>query len=198
MHPRRAFVEGFTLHIGQRATLMPMAGARAYGMLIALTHHDIAQLYAAPGLQHYLPEAVLAHTYGRPGRSSPLLQPCGATECLRAESWVCSPTQSCTSGTWFPCRVCCVHSIERVTSEQSLMRSVLPCGWAWWGHAGVYPRAQRLTTHWSRRRGSAGWIGVQRATRRRSAVAPGARLISIPLGRCLRYRVDNPVNIADK
>jgi hypothetical protein len=62
MHPRRAFVEGFTLRIGQRATLMPTAGARAYGMLIALTHHDIAQLYAAPGLQHYLPEAVLAHT----------------------------------------------------------------------------------------------------------------------------------------
>jgi hypothetical protein len=62
MHPRRAFVEGFTLRIGQRATLVPTAGARAYGMLIALSHHEVAQLYAAPGLQHYLPEAVLAHT----------------------------------------------------------------------------------------------------------------------------------------
>jgi hypothetical protein len=62
MHPRRAFVEGFTLRIGQRATLIPTAGARAYGMLIALTHHEIAQLYSAMGLQHYLPEAVLAHT----------------------------------------------------------------------------------------------------------------------------------------
>jgi hypothetical protein len=62
MHPRHAFVEGFTLRIGQRATLVPTAGARAYGMLIALTHHDIAQLYTAPGLQHYLPEAVLART----------------------------------------------------------------------------------------------------------------------------------------
>ena len=62
MHARRAFVEGFTLRIGQRATLMPTAGARVYGMLMALTHHDIAQLYAAPGLQHYLPEAVLAQT----------------------------------------------------------------------------------------------------------------------------------------
>ena len=61
MHARRAFVEGFTLRIGQRATLVP-AGARAYGMLMALTHHDIAQQHAAPGLQHYLPEAVLAHT----------------------------------------------------------------------------------------------------------------------------------------
>lgn len=59
---RRAFVDGFALRIGQRATLMPTAGARAYGMLMALTHHEIAQLYAVPGLQHYLPEAVLAHT----------------------------------------------------------------------------------------------------------------------------------------
>jgi hypothetical protein len=62
MHPRRAFVEGFTLRIGQRATLVPTAGARAYGMLMALSHQEVAQLYAAPGLQHYLPEAVLAHT----------------------------------------------------------------------------------------------------------------------------------------
>jgi hypothetical protein len=62
MQARPAFVEGFTLRIGQRATLVPTAGARAYGMLMALTHRDMAQLYTAPGLQHYLPEAVLAHT----------------------------------------------------------------------------------------------------------------------------------------
>src|ERR1700752_1762386 len=62
MHARRAFVEGFTLRIGQRPTLIPMVGARAYGMLIALTHHEITQLYAAPGLQHYRPEGGLAHT----------------------------------------------------------------------------------------------------------------------------------------
>src|SRR5213594_2873122 len=62
MTARRAFVEGFTLRIGRRATLIPMAGARAYGMLMALTHQEIAQLYAAPGLQHYLPEAVSAMT----------------------------------------------------------------------------------------------------------------------------------------
>jgi hypothetical protein len=61
-HARRAFVEGFTLRIGQRGTLVPTAGARAYGMLMALTHHDIAQLYATLGLQHDRPEAVLAQT----------------------------------------------------------------------------------------------------------------------------------------
>ena len=36
-NPRRAFVDDFELCIGQRATLVPSAGARAYGMLFALT-----------------------------------------------------------------------------------------------------------------------------------------------------------------
>ena len=58
--PRRAYVEGFGLRIGWRATLVPQAGARAYGMLIALTHAELERLYAAPGLEHYRPEAVLA------------------------------------------------------------------------------------------------------------------------------------------
>jgi hypothetical protein len=62
VHARRAFVEGFTLRIGERATLIPAAGARAYGMLMALTHQDVALLYAAPGLEQYRPEAVLAQT----------------------------------------------------------------------------------------------------------------------------------------
>lgn len=62
MNARRAFVDGFALHVGQRAALIPKSGARAYGMLIALTHHEITQLYAAPGLNQYLPEAVLAQT----------------------------------------------------------------------------------------------------------------------------------------
>jgi hypothetical protein len=59
------------LRIGHRATLVPMAGARAYGMLMALTHHDIAQLYAAPGLEHYRPEAVFAQTMD--GKTVPAL-----------------------------------------------------------------------------------------------------------------------------
>jgi hypothetical protein len=59
MNPRRAYLEGFALRIGRRATLVPSAGARAYGMLFALTHADIDRLYAAPGLEPYRPEAVL-------------------------------------------------------------------------------------------------------------------------------------------
>ena len=58
---RRAYVDGFALRIGQRATLVPEPNARAYGMLTALGHDDVARLYAAPGLEHYRPEAVLVH-----------------------------------------------------------------------------------------------------------------------------------------
>jgi hypothetical protein len=42
------------------AALLPSVGARAYGMLIALTYPELERLYAAPGLEHYRPEAVLA------------------------------------------------------------------------------------------------------------------------------------------
>jgi hypothetical protein len=59
---RRAYVVDFALRIGQRATLVPLPGARAYGMLIALTHAELERLYSAPGLQDYRPEAVVAHT----------------------------------------------------------------------------------------------------------------------------------------
>jgi hypothetical protein len=59
-NPRRAYVDDFALRIGARATLIPAAGARAYGMLIALTHAELERLYAAPGLEDYRAEAVLA------------------------------------------------------------------------------------------------------------------------------------------
>jgi hypothetical protein len=61
-NPRRAFVEDFALRIGQRATLVPSSGFRAYGMLFALTHPELDRLYAAPGLDAYRPEAVLVRT----------------------------------------------------------------------------------------------------------------------------------------
>jgi len=59
-NPRRAYVAGFALRIGLRATLVPAPGARAYGMLIALTQPELDRLYGAAGLEHYHPEAVLA------------------------------------------------------------------------------------------------------------------------------------------
>ncbi len=61
VNPRRAYVDGYALRIGQRATLVRAAGARAYGMVFALTHDELDRLYAGPGLEGYLPEAILAH-----------------------------------------------------------------------------------------------------------------------------------------
>jgi hypothetical protein len=61
INPRRAYVEGFALRIGQRATLVPSAGVRVYGMLFTLTHPELDRLYAAPGLEQYRPEALLVH-----------------------------------------------------------------------------------------------------------------------------------------
>jgi len=58
---RRAYVTDFALRIGQRATLVPSPGARAYGMLISLTHAELERLYGGPGLEDYRPEAVIAH-----------------------------------------------------------------------------------------------------------------------------------------
>ena len=58
-NPRRAFVEDFQVRIGRRATLTPCLGARAYGVVFALTQAEIARLYAAPGLEAYYPEALL-------------------------------------------------------------------------------------------------------------------------------------------
>ena len=59
-NPRRAYVAGFALRIGQRATLVPSPGGRAFGMVVALTHAELEKLYGAPGLEHYRPEAVIA------------------------------------------------------------------------------------------------------------------------------------------
>ncbi len=63
VNPRRAHVDNFALRIGNRATLIPRAGARAYGMVIALTHAELERLYGASGLEQYRPEAVLSHCF---------------------------------------------------------------------------------------------------------------------------------------
>ena len=58
--PRRGRVEGYSLRIGQRATLIPDAKACVYGVLMDLSHQEIEQLYAEPSVRVYRPEAVLA------------------------------------------------------------------------------------------------------------------------------------------
>jgi len=71
MSPRRAYVDGYALCIGRRATLVPTPGARAYGMLFALTHDELERLYTASGLEEYRPEAIL--TQSMDGETLPAL-----------------------------------------------------------------------------------------------------------------------------
>lgn len=57
---RMAFVENFSLVIGDRATLIPRAGGIVYGVLFSLTHSDVDALYAEASVSVYRPEAVSA------------------------------------------------------------------------------------------------------------------------------------------
>lgn len=73
-HPinvRHAYVDDFALRIGNRATLIPSPGDRAYGMLIALSHPDLDILYNAPGLEVYRLEALIAQPFE--GKAVPAL-----------------------------------------------------------------------------------------------------------------------------
>src|SRR5262245_1614478 len=60
MNLRQACVRGFGLRIGQRATLVPISGAVAYGLLMEVSHEEIERLYAEPSVSMYRPEAVVA------------------------------------------------------------------------------------------------------------------------------------------
>jgi gamma-glutamyl AIG2-like cyclotransferase len=57
---RPASVDGFSLVIGARATLVPMAHRTVYGIVYSLTHAEIDALYSEASLTAYRPEAVLA------------------------------------------------------------------------------------------------------------------------------------------
>src|SRR5262245_12717777 len=57
---RQAAVRGFSLRMGQRATLVPDAKERSHGILMQLTQAEIEQLYSEPSVRAYRPEAVLA------------------------------------------------------------------------------------------------------------------------------------------
>jgi hypothetical protein len=59
-HARRASVDGFSLRLGARATLIPDPARCVHGMLMSLTHRELDQLYAEPSVAAYRPEAVIA------------------------------------------------------------------------------------------------------------------------------------------
>jgi len=51
-------VDGFALRIGERATLLPDAGARAYGVMMTIAPDEAKALYADESVADYRPEAV--------------------------------------------------------------------------------------------------------------------------------------------
>lgn len=57
---RSASVPGFSLRIGQRATLVPSQEGRAFGMLMQLTHDELDRLYSDPSVEAYRAEPVMA------------------------------------------------------------------------------------------------------------------------------------------
>jgi Gamma-glutamyl cyclotransferase, AIG2-like len=57
---RQARVRGMALRLGDRATLIPASAGCVHGMLMALSHAEIDQLYAEPSVSAYRPEPLLA------------------------------------------------------------------------------------------------------------------------------------------
>lgn len=61
LHPTtlgRAVLPGFRIHIGDRATLMPSASSRAYGVVMQLAADEVRALYSDPSVGEYRPVAV--------------------------------------------------------------------------------------------------------------------------------------------
>ena len=57
---RLARVENFRLAVGERATLVPLAGSEAHGVLFSLTTEEVDALYSEDSVKAYRPEAVCA------------------------------------------------------------------------------------------------------------------------------------------
>ena len=53
-----AVLSGYRIHIGERATLLPSASGRAYGILMELSERETHALYSEPSVREYQPERV--------------------------------------------------------------------------------------------------------------------------------------------
>lgn len=58
-HARVGLVQGYALHIGQRALLVRRPDTQAYGVTMSLSDHEIAMLYSTPGVEDYKPTEIL-------------------------------------------------------------------------------------------------------------------------------------------
>lgn len=59
-----AYVDGFCLYIGQRATLLPEPRSRAHGVLMEIAPPDAAALYSDPSVADYVAEPVIVQIPG--------------------------------------------------------------------------------------------------------------------------------------
>jgi hypothetical protein len=57
--PTIGHVDGYGLHIGKRATLLPEANSRAYGVLMKIASEDAATLYSDQSVADYVAEPVV-------------------------------------------------------------------------------------------------------------------------------------------
>lgn len=58
------YVDGFVLHIGKRATLLPEANSRAYGVLMKITSEELEALYSEQSVADYIAEPVVVKLPG--------------------------------------------------------------------------------------------------------------------------------------
>lgn len=60
----RAVLPGFRIHVGDRATLVPSDGSRAYGVVMQLADDEVRSLYSDPSVSEYEPVAVRVRFLG--------------------------------------------------------------------------------------------------------------------------------------
>lgn len=63
-NPRIGYVDGYCLHIGERATLAPDPDGRAYGVLMSVSTKDITALYSDSSVADYVAEQVVVTLAG--------------------------------------------------------------------------------------------------------------------------------------
>ena len=56
-----AYVDGYQLRIGERATLVAQKGGRCYGVVTTLDNKELKSLYSSPGVEDYLPQSMQAY-----------------------------------------------------------------------------------------------------------------------------------------
>lgn len=57
-NPKKGYLNNYALKIGNRASLIPFEGEKAYGILMDVNDEEITKLYAEESVADYVPEEV--------------------------------------------------------------------------------------------------------------------------------------------